>query len=817
MKISHLFGTNRTKKARFLNMGTTESILYEDTPPSTEMHPSPSHGNSPSPRPRRKTHEGSQSSRRRVAKSKQIKRLNGLILGGPSTGKYTLLQRLKGNDPYEETNAKKKALSSIMIPYMPPAEKPSWDRIQLHVRSSRSVQEKVDFCVLLTSPRHDIEKTRAFIFNVLNRHMLHLGYSKGDGEDEADSNQSVEPVCICILFNFRDLQEKPPEFEDIENLVKAILKPVPKDKVVLQFASTCLRNCYGLNVLHNFIYRTYLQRKRADLEAQLKEVKTQMGNTGEPPLVAYDDFLKLIESPIKKSTSPEYEKNGGNNDDPAPSPTDDSYDLSSTPALKQQPEPDIPLEPQSQAQKRDSNDHNLNGKSTEEKVPGTGWPRRLYSPEKQPVQVGKAALEAFLASDSEEDEAPVSAKMVPQNDDSSDDEDDFFYDESGKRRFNHLAYKNQLAESSSSDEEVEEAKPIARQGKRLDDAKEAFQSFPEKNKFKERSRDRKQTVSQEMQNSLKAHDVDLDEEGSSGSGSEDAYKAKPNVDDSATKDDDTTPNLKREEGNEMEESYEQDPDRISREGEELGDSTMGQRADTSVLSLDSNEDRKETDDSTVEKNLKATLSDGEDSDEGEFFIESEEHDETLPTATSLPQPEPIEETNKTQVGADSNDTTVDSTEEHASTHGLSHESKDHSEIDSDKLVSAAKQQDDSDSEEFFLGDEKEPSAMHKPDTDVGDSDEEEFFVGGETTVAIQEEEPPKEDSKAKQVNTQSRPNSVSTSEISAAALAAIAAAQKEAEAMLMQQNVALPPVEKKAKKAKKKKEEKKKKKKKDKH
>jgi hypothetical protein len=404
-----------------------------------------------------------------VSHAKPIKRMEGLVLGCPKTGKRTLLSRLKGVDPFAMTeemknsvngNAndsndkeKKEANPSIIIQYKPPSESPTWDRIKLRIRYANNdiVQKenntRIDFVVVLISPKDSRETTQSCLEGVLamyldrsgHRHRKAAGADDDDDKRERDTHSSsdrstgsMQPFCIAILFNFRDLEkeEKYPAASasrtDLERLVDQTLRSrnVPENKVVVELLETSLLNCYGLDGLHRFIYRTYLQRSQTDIEWQLDVVRNQIqltnnnnendknnnhqadDNNAKAKSMAYDEFLKEI----------------------APKETVQSSQHQSQHSI------DSPTKDRQQ-----------------QKQPG---PRRIMK-QPQTLRMGKDALEAFLASSSDEEDtnentktkAPVS-KPVGNNgfssDDSSDDDsdDDFFYDESGNRR-HHTIVQNQ--------------------------------------------------------------------------------------------------------------------------------------------------------------------------------------------------------------------------------------------------------------------------------------------------------------------------------------------------------------------------------------
>ena len=157
-------------------MGTTESILNDDSPIETTA-PMPA-GQPPfekkSPRTigtndklgGREIQQEVKRPQRRAAKT-TFKRMEGVILGVPQTGKRTLMSRLKGVDPFSANRQEKstenasnetnKSNPSVIVPYKPPPESPTWDKIKLRIRYANSFDEsfvknensnsKIDFVV----------------------------------------------------------------------------------------------------------------------------------------------------------------------------------------------------------------------------------------------------------------------------------------------------------------------------------------------------------------------------------------------------------------------------------------------------------------------------------------------------------------------------------------------------------------------------------------------------------------------------------------------------------------------------------------------
>lgn len=379
-------------------------------------------------------------------------------MGGPKVGKHTLLQRLTGKDPFAP-DAPDTPPSSVTTPYNAPAHEQTWDRILLDVTtSSVSFDDKVDFCVILLSPRHDMENTRAYVLNVLTQYLRLMGYpnSKNDLQQSTSSSESLRPICVSILFNFEDLQRPFPRTEIIE-LVQEILAVVPSKLVELQFQPTCMLNCYGLNVLHHFIFRAYLQQKRYTLEQQLQQVSTQQTSTRPPRPVDYPHFVKLIQSPQKpkNETRSKVQKH---NDDLVEEKSNKVEEESSLPSKRSVVPPSQP--PSQQREQPPS--------------------RREMAP-RPPVLVGKAALEAFLASDDEDDDekdqekptaVPKKKKSItgaggrPGDDDSDDDdEDDFFYDDDGHRiSHNQHVMGDSYSDSDSDNSSVSSSSSHQRRG-----------------------------------------------------------------------------------------------------------------------------------------------------------------------------------------------------------------------------------------------------------------------------------------------------------------------------------------------------------------
>ncbi|OEU17547.1 hypothetical protein FRACYDRAFT_237966 [Fragilariopsis cylindrus CCMP1102] len=296
-------------------MGATESV-FEDTttePASTTSSNAASVGQSRDPIPSRSQPNGVTKTmrkphqRRPPSQAKPIKRMEGVVLGCPKTGKRTLLKRLEDST--------------------------TWDRIKLRIQYANSnfydekiqTKNKIDFVVILINPKHPRDMVQSHLTNVLNSYLDLLGHltnntiekekeekmesstssNNNNNETSSTTTNITEPFCMIVLFNFRDLQKEEgkdelshPVVKDTERFIRETLRSrnVPEENIVLDLLNTSLRNCYGLDGLHRFIYRTYLQRCRADIERQVNVVrnKIQITNLADTVPMKYDEFIEEI-------------------------------------------------------------------------------------------------------------------------------------------------------------------------------------------------------------------------------------------------------------------------------------------------------------------------------------------------------------------------------------------------------------------------------------------------------------------------------------------------------------------------------------------
>lgn len=391
-------------------MGTTESaFFYEDndeTAPPTPQHPSAA-GAAPA------SSEASTTpplTRRKVA-PRQAKRpsgvnphrppsvkLKGHILGLPESGKRTLLARLQGKDPFRPSADDAPVLEGVqhLLPYQAPSDQPSWDRIQLVVHCAEDfVQaEPLDFAVVLVNPQHKRKKVKRYLVERLQRLLHMLGY-RMDGSTEA---YPLRPFCLCVLLNFRDLSLAKTHVEEsnVTMWTMEVLQDyssLDPQRLVLQCGRTSLLNCYGLSLLHHFIYQSYLFHRQFQLESELLQVRQTQQHTKAPPVQDYDEFLAILDGKAPPQRKEKKKKH---------------HDVDSG-RRKVMPQV-IPGEP----------------RGVVEELPPS-------PPSPPPPKSTKDDLEAFLASSDEEDEPETKAasrrKDGPHVESDSEDEEDFVVNE----------------------------------------------------------------------------------------------------------------------------------------------------------------------------------------------------------------------------------------------------------------------------------------------------------------------------------------------------------------------------------------------------
>jgi len=258
-------------------MGTTESILID--PDGHNIETKVVNG------------ENTPATARRQRPSSNVSTLQGVVLGLPSTGKKSLLQRLKGKDPFlvskkgDEDDPK-----NITIPYHAPGET-FGERLQLKVEISSSFdQQPPAFYVVMINPRHDPRSLKPYLMKLLSILM-----TKTTGDNKALVSS------VCILVNFRDEHESRPvrvSEKDIKRWIKDSKKENPSAKKfpLIETGVVSMKNCYGLLSLHRFIYQSYLSRKQKLLEDELSQVRKEMKKSQTTSNQTYKEFLEILEN-----------------------------------------------------------------------------------------------------------------------------------------------------------------------------------------------------------------------------------------------------------------------------------------------------------------------------------------------------------------------------------------------------------------------------------------------------------------------------------------------------------------------------------------
>lgn len=366
-------------------MGTTESIFYDEENEKEEEDPPASRG-----KVQRPTTTSASTRRRNLQRppEKPLFKLDISILGLPKTGKQTLMHRLRGKDPFAAVQEKQ---TKAVVPYQSP--RPVEDLIQLQVQIHPS-HEKCDLVVLLIDPRHDRDRIEQSISEAT----------------EFLLTQNNKPFCLCILVNFWDKMYKKKQGKsqllvsesDVQQMTLLAIQAQSDDfepsRLHLQCTSTSLFNCYGLGVLHFFIYQSYLLHKQWQLQNTLYMVQQSLKQSREsgPQVVPYDEYLRQLRNLPPVSSPPK---------EPPP-PLQDS-----TPAPRRAVV--VPVE-------------------TNKSVTGL-----------QNAEASRKALEAFLADDDDDDNDEKDSRTKQQTY-GSDDDSEVFYDESGQRQSTGQEHNNHV-------------------------------------------------------------------------------------------------------------------------------------------------------------------------------------------------------------------------------------------------------------------------------------------------------------------------------------------------------------------------------------
>jgi hypothetical protein len=391
--------------------------------------------------------------------------LDGMIVGKAKSGKRTLLQRLEGKEPQfsiSRTTPRRRngdmesiksddvdSLETVTAPYQAPVNLPTFDAmIQLQVSASTKAVRKTgthDFYVVLIDPRHDRSKIQKFLTKTLQSVLRAQGYQsamENTNDTSAESVVTRRPFCLCLLRNFGDLvldahnntastnggsEREISTDSDLTTWTMDVLSNYTLDESLMQLqcATVSLYNCYGLGVLHHFIYQAYLHRKRYDANVQLRHMNEALTQSKRdaPATVSYQQYLEDMEQLLQNQSvtasnrpnpvgsaaqSVESSSTSIRGDDDETATTATSSGVAATASSRRQ----IIAPPRSshpQQQQRDNvSPLRTNTNANPRQAASASWgdsssQPTLASLQQQPNDHAKEMLEAFLESDSSDD------------------------------------------------------------------------------------------------------------------------------------------------------------------------------------------------------------------------------------------------------------------------------------------------------------------------------------------------------------------------------------------------------------------------------
>lgn len=372
-------------------MGTTESIFAEN---EGENDSAPANNVQDDSSDKFNRNKGKAQPLRRRSRAQNVSSLHGIVIGLPSTGKKSLLQRLAGRDPFSLEAQGDKDCKRIVIPYKAPGGT-SGERIQLSVEVSSTFEKLPDFYVAMINPRHDPRSLKPYLMKLLKM-LIKAGNSKA--------------LSVCILINFRDEHESRPvrvSEVDIKEWIIEVKEQSSSMMIpLIETGVVSMKNCYGLLTLHHFIYRAFLYRKQRFLEGELQKVSTEMDKSQKLPTQTYKEFLHILNG----SKGEEEEKIKSKNQF-------DETVSSKIPPKKLQPET---LQASDSTQK------------SGQKIKSINKNRQIHSFNKPPTNVNtNVSLDEFFADDDDDDNGNIT---LPSHQESRrENQDDFYYDEDGER------------------------------------------------------------------------------------------------------------------------------------------------------------------------------------------------------------------------------------------------------------------------------------------------------------------------------------------------------------------------------------------------
>ncbi|KAL3763757.1 hypothetical protein ACHAWU_006953 [Discostella pseudostelligera] len=280
--------------------------------------------------------------------------VRGHIIGEEKSGKTSLIRRLRGENPFQQTGNNERITSDTsrklmaLVPWRLPTDAPFHQRhaidsnglVQLYVSEGKSFSfsknpnafqkqmssvvmqpqrgKEFDFAVWMIDPRMD--KVLDFV-----REGLEILFPLATVQDNNCSEvkrtvETSQPLIqhLCILLNFRDLipaeqnhnTKEASLFESIQLIVDNVIdcrkelyeklrqidsfNALPTPTIMVYESST--KNCYGLQNFHSFIALPYLSRKERDLRQLAEQTRKQRSlwerGLMEAKHVEYSEFIE---------------------------------------------------------------------------------------------------------------------------------------------------------------------------------------------------------------------------------------------------------------------------------------------------------------------------------------------------------------------------------------------------------------------------------------------------------------------------------------------------------------------------------------------
>ncbi|GFH60390.1 predicted protein [Chaetoceros tenuissimus] len=267
---------------------------------------------------------------------RQLSILKGIVCGHEGSGKSSLMYRLRGEEhiPQNKQNIKKKVMA--LIPWSansafsdPDANAGTEkvdaisngnmknDVVQLHIverhekdYSTWVTRSKVDFVIILVdrTNQESLEAAVAIFKSIES-------YFANDEKEKSNDNM----LSICILLNHYDKSVIPKDAKNETSTdekkinlitledVKSAMGRRTVDKIQVKYLETCMKIGYGLEALNSFISLPYLQKKREELMKQLEQVNhglnTWETNFSKQCFVTYQEIYEAQRSSTVDTSS----------------------------------------------------------------------------------------------------------------------------------------------------------------------------------------------------------------------------------------------------------------------------------------------------------------------------------------------------------------------------------------------------------------------------------------------------------------------------------------------------------------------------------